>query len=336
VNPDYARIPNYERARSVPERDVGTLDARTFQRDYVLRSRPLVVRGGARHFPAVTRWRALDYLKTACGDVEVSVHDTPVTEADPLLSSPERRAVLALLRRVSSGTRQRFSEFLDAATHPADLGSELLFLYSVPMGPGGRFESLAGDVGEFSFAPELPPVLFGAYPRRNVYFYRSSVTDHHYHAGAEALLAQILGTKEVLLLPPSERVWSYMSVVTGRGLHAFDSDLHEFPAARAVVPFRAVLEPGDVLYIPVYWWHFVSTRGNPTLGASVPTWWHSPLRMQSDTRFPAARASIAALPGAFSGRRGVLHGAAARVLARATRLRRTLPGATSIWPPALE
>jgi hypothetical protein len=336
TNPDYARVPNYDCAVDVAERDVDTLSAAAFRSEYVLRSRPLVIRRGARHFPAFTRWRSLDYLKSTCGSVEVEVHDTPVTEADPLLSSPERRTVLALLRLTSSGTKQSFADFLDAATSAEDLGSGLRFLYSVPISRGGRLGALGGDVAELPFLRGLPPVLFGAYPTRNVYFYRSGVTDHHYHVGAEAVLAQILGTKEVLLLPPSERVWSYMSVVTGKGLHAFQEDLHAYPAARTVVPYRAVLEPGDALYIPVYWWHFVSTRGGTGLGASVPTWWRSPLRMQLDLRFPAARASLRALPGAFTGKRGVAIGVAARALALAVEARNRIPGADVLWPGALE
>ena len=38
-------------------------------------------------------------------------------------------------------------------------------------------------------------------------------------------------------------------------------DFEKFPKAKSLEGWEAILEPGDVLYIPIYWWHhFVSWR----------------------------------------------------------------------------
>src|SRR5688572_25296316 len=294
-NPDYLKIPNYEHARAIATLDARTLTSRTFQMEYVNRNQPCVVKGAALHWKACSSWQSLDYLKSRCGDVNVEVHSTPVIEADPLLSTPEKKAWLAMLRLTRNPVKMRFAEFLDQAVSEDGDISDLFFLYSIPLGPGGPLEALRQDVAAYPFLKDMRKAIFGTYPQNNVYFYRSSLTDWHYHASAEALQTQVLGTKEVLLLPPSELVWSYMFSLQSERLHLYDAELSPFPQSRQVIPFRAVLHPGDALYIPTFWWHLVSTRGNRFLGATVPTWWRSPFHIQCDPRFPAARALMRSL-----------------------------------------
>lgn len=295
TNPDYLRIPNYACAREVPTVDVTSLTSAAFQRSFVNRNCPCLIRGAAAHWAACHRWSSTDYLKTRCGDVEVTVHTEPVVEADSLLSSAEKRAWLKLLRLIRQPRTMRFAEFLDRACNEERDEQALFFLYSVPLGPGDVLGSLGGDLGSYSFLKETKRAVFGTYPRNNVYFYRSSVTDWHYHASAEALQTQILGVKEVMMLPPTQRVWSYMHALHSQRLHLFNVDLSQFPQAREVVPLRAVLHPGDALFIPCFWWHLVSTRGNRSLGATVPTWWRSPLHIQCDPAVPALRAAFSRL-----------------------------------------
>ena len=154
---------------------------------------------------------------------------------------------------------------------------------------------LAMDLGDYAFLPEERRAALNSYPRNNVYFYKSSLTDWHYHHSSEALQTQILGTKEVLLLPPTESVWSYMHDLQNKRLSLYDADFGAYPQALREVPLRAVLEAGDALFIPIFWWHLVSTRGNRSLGATVPTWWRSPSHVQFDRSFPAVRAFLAAM-----------------------------------------
>lgn len=294
-NPDYLRIPNYADALSVTTVDASSLSSRDFLSDFVNRNRPCLIKGAATHWPACTSWQSLDYLKARCGAASLTLHDAPVIEADPLLSSPDKKAWLKMLRLIRRPREIRFAEFLDQAVSEAGDANSLLFLYSVPLGPGGPLEALGKDISTYPFLTDMRSAAFATYPRNNVFFYRSSLTDWHYHATAEALQTQVLGMKEVLLLPPSQLVWSYMFALQSKGLHLYDADLSEFPQSLQVFPVRAVLHPGDALYIPSYWWHLVSTRGNRSLGATVPTWWRSPLHIQCDLRFPATRATVRAL-----------------------------------------
>jgi hypothetical protein len=301
LNTDYLKVPNYERATEVEAVDAAALNQRSFRADYVDRNRPVLVRQAASHWPACERWQSIDYLKSKCGEAVLDVHSAPVIEADGLISSPEKRAWLKMLFLTRAPKRLSFAEFLDRATVTTDADSdadELFFLYSVPLRPGGPLAALREDVGAYAFHERFNEAIYATYPRNNAFFYRSSLTDWHYHHTAEALQTQVLGTKEVLLLPPGDRVWSYMFALHSKRLHLYDcesADYAGYPEAERAVPLRAVLQPGDALYIPAFWWHFVSTRGHRSLGATVPTWWRTPLHVQCDLRFAANRAALSAM-----------------------------------------
>jgi len=294
TNPDYLRVPNYERSRSIEELDNSAMDTERFRREYINRNRPVVIRGAARHWPAYTHWKDPEYLKRLCGDFEFPVFDAPRVEGDPVLFSDDKRRRRFEFHKKPL-TQIRMASFLDAANAAEPPASALFFLYSLQTAKGHPLEVLRPDIGTYSFLQKPQRSSYNIYPSNNVFLYRTSVTDWHYHATAEALQTQILGTKEVLILPPSEAVWAYMSEVQANHLHAYEADLLSDPRAQSIVPYRVVLQAGDALYIPNYWWHFVSTKGNNSLGITVPTWWDSPFHVQLDFRFPAARAAVRSL-----------------------------------------
>jgi hypothetical protein len=76
-----------------------------------------------------------------------------------------------------------------------------------------------------------------------------------HHDTASVLLAQLYGTKRVLLLSPyvSHRVANEISVYSEVDVWA--PDLARHPRYAGLEPIEAELEPGDALFIPVGWWH---------------------------------------------------------------------------------
>lgn len=59
----------------------GAIDPATFLRCYVGANKPLIVRGGAAHWPAVAKW-GRTYLEEAAGDALVTVDVTPNGRGD--------------------------------------------------------------------------------------------------------------------------------------------------------------------------------------------------------------------------------------------------------------
>ena len=80
-------------------------------------------------------------------------------------------------------------------------------------------------------------------------------------------LCQIIGKKDIVLIPPSQRYRLYVGFDENPDNYSpvdfFFPDLEKYPEFEEVVgKMRVTLEPGDILFIPVYWWHHVkSSRG---------------------------------------------------------------------------
>lgn len=100
-----------------------------------------------------------------------------------------------------------------------------------------------------------------------------AITPLH-HEVTHNLLAQLEGDKEVTLYAPWTRLamyphppWSGMPHTSQVAAHAPDHERH--PLFAWAQPHRARLGPGDVLYVPAGWWHWVRTL-SPSL--SHNTW----------------------------------------------------------------
>nr|CAD7588920.1 unnamed protein product [Timema genevievae] len=104
-----------------------------------------------------------------------------------------------------------------------------------------------------------------------------NVTPCHYDE-QQNLFAQIRGHKRCVLFPPEQFECFYPYPV----FHPHDRqsqvdfehpDFVRFPKFKNAKGQEAVLGPGDVLYIPIYWWHHVESlmRGDYTL--SINFWY---------------------------------------------------------------
>lgn len=120
-------------------------------------------------------------------------------------------------------------------------------------------------------------------PFANLWFGQGgNITALHYDT-IENFHAQIYGRKQFRLFPPEDTAYLYPhSARTGGRLnfsqiHDLDQDLLEsFPLFYKARASLAVLEPGDILYLPPGWWHEVRTL---ELGISL-NFWFNPSRDQ--------------------------------------------------------
>jgi hypothetical protein len=272
------RFPNYDHSHLVEEVTSEITEDEFFER-FVSRHRPCVVRGGAKSWPAVGKWSA-GTLRSAMGDVSVGAWGGYAHE--PVAGYSLDTYLLG--NRATA--KMTFADFLDQAAsdeHPC------LLLFSEPF---SSFRAVAGDLAGFDFL-DLEKHRARTYGDR-LFLGRSGYTDWHTHICDETLTVQVCGPKEFLMLPPDSQTWKAMMPVARRGVWRTPS-LYWSAEFSRLVPWRATLDPGDVIYIPMHWWH-AAEGTDDQLNVTVAKTFRTPLEWLSDFRLPNVRMVFFANP----------------------------------------
>ncbi|KAF8913904.1 cupin-like domain-containing protein [Gymnopilus junonius] len=263
-------------------------------------SRPVVIKGF--EFPALHRWTR-DYLAEKMGDSPISVAVTPNGRGDPSLADS--------ITLGSDGLRYFVEPFVEKMTMNQllwRLGSgridtgEIHYLQSQN---GNLFSSgsLKDGSSEFgSLVPDVPREIpwcseaLGLQPDAvNIWIGdERSITSIHSDP-YENIYTVVQGEKHFFLLPPSdswcleERLYphaTYERQCTSTALELVPSQ-EDVPPVRwssildpeapnvlpkGVTPIRVTLHPGETLYLPVGWWHYVR-QSDWTIALN---WWYDP------------------------------------------------------------
>jgi lysine-specific demethylase 8 len=212
-----------------------------FEREYVNRSRPVILTGMIDGWPARGRWSP-EYLRESYGDARVSVTMDP------------RRGLLH--EEMSLGA------YLDALLSGAPSG----YLMS-------RLDELPAALRRE--APE-PPYCSNAPWRVSKLWVSEADTVSAMHRDlADNLHAVVTGGKRFTLLSPEDDGCVYpnglfSSVPNGCQIDVERPDFERFPRLRRARPQVAELAPGDTLFIPGDWWHHVRSLAR---SVTVNFWW---------------------------------------------------------------
>ena len=190
-----------------------------------------------------------------------------------------------------------FSAILDEAVSEAAQASELLFLYSVPLGPGGLLAGLAQDVGSYPFLRGERRAISGA-TRATTYTFTEAHSPigtttqrlRHFRlrsSGPKRCSCYRRASGSGRICPPSRRSACICTTQIDQPFSASSSGRSVSDRART----RRCAS-----YIPTYWWHLVSTRGRPHIGRNgTYLVAHAASDSSSIPRFPAGRAAARAL-----------------------------------------
>ena len=220
------------------------LDRETFLREHYSRNRPVVMTGAFDDWPARKKW-SLDYINQTCGHTEVQVQTDRESDSLYEIRAHQHRRLM------------RLSDCLKLIADTDKSGGTSNNLYITAGNTGVNecaLQALWPDT-----RPTLPAYLDSQLPGRNGFFWmgpRGTVTPLH-HDLTNNFMAQVVGRKRVWLIDPA-----YTPLLANQ-LHCFSEvdlrniDFERFPLMRKVRVLEHVLSPGELLFLPIGWWHQV-------------------------------------------------------------------------------
>ena len=233
-----------------------------FKQDYASSGKPVVITDAISDWKALGLWSP-DYLKSKIGKIAVPVSVSPngVFSGDPKKGFAGRSQMMTV------------GNFIDLITSRGQAGKRYYIQQKAIL---QVFPKLAEDI-------KLPDYL----ERRlvtaaNLWFGSGgNISPLHYDA-THNLLAQVVGQKRVVLFSPRHLRQLYPFSTHSRIPHLSRVDIEhpdyeKYPRFRKAEAIECILGPGDVLFIPAFWWHQVHSLD---ITVSVNFWWKPPLRSQ--------------------------------------------------------
>jgi len=143
-------------------------------------------------------------------------------------------------------------------------------------------EELPEIAGELALPP---PVDASRFAYSLLFCGRDTYSPPHFHPTMQAVLCQLEGAKRFLLFPPDDTPHLYPMRWRGPAYNFsqidFDvPDFARFPRLAGTRPRACTVHPGEMLFVPVHWWHVVHGLG---VSLSVTHFWRARL---SAWRFP--------------------------------------------------
>lgn len=238
-------------ADSIPVSILYAPPARTFVEDYLKPHRPVVIRGAIDDWPALAKWSPA-WFKRRFGSVRV---ETYAVQEGELVFDPHRGLV---------EDKILLSEFLDelSAGRPATRRIRSRILEVLP--------ELMNDLTVPIYCRDTLKL------EPNLWFSAPHTFSRLHFDQPQNLLVQVLGRKQVVLFPPSQSRLLYphppfSPVAQFSQIDLRAPDFARFPRLKKAKPLQATLSPGEMLFIPGGFWHYIES---PETTVSVGfRWW---------------------------------------------------------------
>lgn len=221
---------------SIARRD--RLSGEEFLQQYYRTNRPVIITGMLDHFAARTKWN-LDYFAERFADRVVEVQFGRSADANYEMNS------------IAHKKQMRFGQYVELVRN-AGASNDFYMTANNDSRNREALKELWDDIGA------LPEYLDESRGRQGFFWFgpQGTITPFH-HDLTNNFMMQIIGRKKVRLMAPCEsaRVYNFRHCFTD--VDAKNVDLARFPAMKGVPILEVTLEPGEILFLPVGWWHHV-------------------------------------------------------------------------------
>jgi len=224
-------------AQAVPIID--HISPREFFERYYYANRPVILRGLMTGWKARHRWSP-DFFARRYGNCSVEI--VTGRSRDPHYES----------NFLSHRTTLRMKDYVQMVNEASESNDFYLSARNFFFQRKG-FKSLLDDMR----CPKglLHPKTFRKAP--HLFFGPKGTVTPLHHDGLNILFGQIYGRKLLKLIPPFDMGKVYVERVCFSGVDLGKLDYSKFPLMRRASILEVVVEPGEFLFIPVGWWHWV-------------------------------------------------------------------------------
>lgn len=221
--------------RLKPVQKIKTIISDTFINNHMKPRIPIVIEDFVHpESPAFKKWN-YEYFKEIAGDQMVNVYGSELGSLDRVASDPIAQTT--------------FSEYLDLIqSTPTE---HRLFLFNLlKIKPELKNDIIYNDVTNGKILKWLPFMFFGG---------EGSVTRNHIDIDmSHVFITQFQGIKRIWLFPWEQSDFMYKLPYNFHSLVQIKNpDYRKYPALLYLNGYEAVIHPGDTLYIPSGWWHYI-------------------------------------------------------------------------------
>lgn len=198
---------------------------------------PVVFRGLAAHWPATSRWNR-EYLTTECGERRVIANCRLSGSGVPYTENISSDSFVEI------SFREYWDEYISIGKRS--------YLAQFPLRDLG--ETLVGDT-------RFSELLVGVPPRELNFWLGCGTKSGMHFDDSDNLMVMVHGKKLSVLAPPgaSKSLYPFHQLVTKSSVDMEDPDFTRHPKSRFATLYVAELVPGDVLFVPLSWWHYFSS-----------------------------------------------------------------------------
>ncbi len=226
-------------------------DSETFINNHMKPGLPVILKDFVNpESPAFKKWN-YEYFKEIAGDHIVNIYGNELDSLDKVASDPIGQTT--------------FSEYLDLITSaPTD---HRLFLFNLlKIKPELKNDIIYNDVTGGKLVKWLPFMFFGG---------EGSVTRNHIDIDmSHVFITQFQGIKRIWLFPWEQSDFMYKLPYNFHSLAQIKNpDYRKYPALLYLNGYEAILHPGETLYIPSGWWHYIQydTEGYSVSVRALPS-----------------------------------------------------------------
>jgi lysine-specific demethylase 8 len=241
---------------------------REFYHGYVRPNRPVVLTGITDNWKALRNWTP-EHFRTHYPTAKVvyTAWESKEPTNDPTRYYRNRKRHTTTL-----------GAFIDAMNSDQQTSQDYVSQYPI-FNELPQLENEIDSLEPYMNIPRLYPAALQSKVRKAATFWLGPagiVTPIHFDS-AHNLLVQIYGRKKLLLIPPQQsRLLYYPSLHLGHvnysPVDVEAPDFERFPRFKKATPLEIELAPGEVLFIPVRWWHYARALERTI---SLNFWWYS-------------------------------------------------------------